>query len=139
MPHALLHIGFIGRLEYQKDPLLFVEMMEFLPEYSATIVGDGALAPMVKQEIVKRGLSGRVHMVGELSHGEALKILATLSVVVLTSRWEGLPVLVLESMGMGVPVVSMNVSGLEEIIHDEVNGMLVEKRRAEKTLPKRSK
>ena len=131
LPQALLHIGFIGRLEHQKDPLLFVEMMEFLPEYSATIVGDGALASMIKQEIARRGLGGRVHMVGELSHGEALEILATFSVVVLTSRWEGLPVLVLESMGMGVPVVSMNVSGLEEIIHDEVNGMLVEKRRGE--------
>lgn len=131
LPHAPRNIGFIGRLEYQKDPLLFVEMMTFLPGYSATIVGDGALAPMVKQEIIKRGLSGRVHMVGELVHGEALKILATLSVVVLTSRWEGLPVLVLESMCMGVPVVSMNVSGLEEIIHNEVNGMLVEKRRGE--------
>lgn len=131
LPRALLHIGFIGRLEYQKDPLLFVEMMTFLPEYSATIIGDGALAPMVKQEIIKRGLSERVHMVGELTHGEALKTLATLSVVVLTSRWEGLPVLVLESMGMGVPVVSMNVSGLEEIIHHEVNGMLVQKRRGE--------
>jgi glycosyltransferase involved in cell wall biosynthesis len=127
-PQGLLHIGFIGRLEYQKDPLLFVEMMEFLSEYSATIVGDGALAPMIKQEIARRGLGGRVHMMGELSHGEALEILATFSVVILTSRWEGLPVLVLESMGMGVPVVSMNVSGLEEIIHDEVNGMLVEKR-----------
>jgi glycosyltransferase involved in cell wall biosynthesis len=131
LPHAFLHIGFLGRLEYQKDPLLFLEMMEFLPEATATIVGDGALAPMIKQEIARRGLGGRVHMVGELSHGEALKILATFSVVVLTSRWEGLPVLVLESMGMGVPVVSMNVSGLEEIIHDEVNGMLVEKRRGE--------
>ncbi len=130
LPRAPLHIGFIGRLEYQKDPLLFVEMMAFLSGYSATIVGDGALAPIVKQEIIKRGFSERVHMVGELSHGEALKILATLSVVVLTSRWEGLPVLVLESMGMGVPVVSMKVSGLEEIIHNEVNGMLVEKRRA---------
>lgn len=128
-PRTLLHIGFLGRLEYQKDPLLFLEMMAFLPEYSATIVGDGALAPMIKQEIARRGLGGRVHMVGELSHGEALEILATFSVVVLTSRWEGLPVLVLESMGMGVPVVSMNVSGLAEIIHDEVNGMLVEKRR----------
>ncbi|MGP0591322.1 glycosyltransferase [Nitrospira sp. T9] len=131
LPQGLLHIGFIGRLEHQKDPLLFVEMMEFLPEYSATIVGGGALAPMIKQEIARRGLGGRVHMVGELSHGEALDILATFSVVVLTSRWEGLPVLVLESMGMGVPVVSMNVSGLEEIIHDEINGMLVEKRSGE--------
>ncbi len=131
LPQTLLHIGFIGRLEQQKDPHLFLEMMEFLPEYSATIVGDGALAPMIKQEIARRGLGGRVHMVGELSHGEALEILATFSVVVLTSRWEGLPILVLEAMGMGVPVVSMNVSGLEEIIHDEVSGMLVEKRRGE--------
>lgn len=129
--HSLRHIGFIGRLEYQKDPLLFLEMMAFLPEYSATIVGDGALLSMVKQEIVNRGLVERVHMVGELSHGETLKILARLSAVVLTSRWEGMPLLILESMGIGVPVISMNVSGLKEIIQHGVNGMLVDRRRGE--------
>lgn len=131
IPDALTHIGFIGRLEYQKDPLLFIEMMAFLPEYSATIVGDGALGSRVKQKIVKQGLGGRVQMVGELSHDEALKVLARLSVVVLTSRWEGMPLLVLEAMGMGVPVISMKVSGLEEIIHHGVNGILVERRRGE--------
>jgi glycosyltransferase involved in cell wall biosynthesis len=128
LPHSVRHIGFIGRLEYQKDPLLFLKMMGLLPEYSATMVGGGALDPIVKQEIQNRGLGGRIHMVGQLSHKEALKILATLSAVILTSRWEGLPILILEAMGIGVPVISMNVSGIGEIIQNGSNGLLVERR-----------
>jgi len=130
-PYSSRHIGFIGRLEYQKDPLLFLETMAYLPDYTATIVGSGSLASIVKQEIAKRGLGERVHMVGEFSHGEVLKILSTLNAVVLTSRWEGMPILVLESMGMGVPIISMNVCGLGEIIQNGVNGMLVDRRRGE--------
>ena len=131
LPHSSRHIGFIGRLEYQKDPLLFLDTMACLPDYSATMVGDGSLASIVKQEIADRGLGKRVHMVGELPHRETLSILATMSAIVLTSRWEGLPVLALESMGMGVPIISMHVSGLAEIIQDGVNGILVDRRSGE--------
>jgi len=130
-PNSLRHIGFVGRLEYQKDPLLFLEMIEFLPEYSATVVGGGTLEPSMKQTIENRGLGERVRMVGQLSHQEALKILATLGAIILPSRWEGLPILVLEAMGIGVPVISMKVSGLEEIIRNGINGMLVERRSGE--------
>jgi glycosyltransferase involved in cell wall biosynthesis len=70
-------------------------------------------------------------MVGQLSHQEALKILATLGAIILPSRWEGLPILVLEAMGIGVPVISMKVSGLDEIIRNGINGILVERRSGE--------
>jgi len=128
IPHSLRHIGFIGRLEHQKDPLLFLEMMNYLPEYTATIVGGGSLEGRIKDEIENRGLGQRVRMAGQKSHKEALKILATLGAIILTSRWEGLPILVLESMGIGVPVISMNISGMEEIIQNGSNGLLVERR-----------
>jgi glycosyltransferase involved in cell wall biosynthesis len=85
-PVARKHIGFVGRLEYQKDPLLFLDVMEHLPDYSATIVG-GALENEVRKEIKHRNLS-TVRMLGTLSQSESLQELSKLHTVVMTSRWE---------------------------------------------------
>lgn len=128
---CLQHIGFIGRLEPQKDPLLFLDALTVLPDYSATIVGAGSLEQLVRKEISLRGLANRVKMLGALSQSEALKVLSTLSACVLSSRWEGLPLIALESMSMGVPVVSMNVSGMGEVIENEITGVLVDQRSGE--------
>ncbi len=125
------HIGFIGRLEYQKDPVLFLDVLEHLPEYSATIVGSGSLDALVRKEICRRGLTKRVNMLGSLSQSETLKVFSMLSVVVLSSRWEGLPLIVLESMSMGIPVVSVNVSGMSEVIENGIDGILVDTRSGE--------
>ena len=73
----------------------------------------------------------RVRMLGALSQSETLKILSLLSACVLSSRWEGLPLIALESMWMGIPVVSMNVSGMSEVIEDGIDGVLVDQRSGE--------
>ena len=122
------HVGFIGRLEYQKDPFLFLDALEHLPDYTATMVGGGSLESAVKQEITHRNLGKRVCQVGPLSHAESLQLLSTFDVLLLTSRWEGLPLVVLEAMSAGVPVVAVNVSGLSEIIEHEKNGLLIDER-----------
>ena len=122
------YIGFIGRLEPQKDPMLFLDVLAHLPQYSAIIVGTGSLDTLVRKEIRRRGLSKRVRMLGALSQSETLNIISMLSVLVLSSRWEGLPLIALESMLMGVPVVSMNVSGMSEIIENGKDGILINQR-----------
>jgi L-malate glycosyltransferase len=103
--------------------------LERLPDYSATIVGSGALEDEVRAEIKCRGLS-RVRMLGMLSYNEALEELAKLHAVVMTSRWEGLPHLPLEAMWCGVPVVATNVGGLGEVIESGRTGLLVDGRSA---------
>lgn len=122
------HIGFIGRLEYQKDPILFLDILERLPGYTATIAGGGALEKEVGDELRRRGLSGSVEMLGMLTHSETLRVLPSLRVVVMTSRWEGLPYLPLEAMWTGVPVVATNVGALGEIIENGESGLLVDGR-----------
>jgi len=124
---SLNNIGFIGRLEAPKDPLLFLDVMERLPGYSATIVGGGALEDEVRREIRHRGLSD-VKMLGTLSHLETLETISRLGVVVMTSRWEGMPILPLEALWAGVPVVATRVGGLDEIIEDGKSGLLVDGR-----------
>ena len=130
-PHsAPTHLGFIGRLEYQKDPGLFVEMMSYLPGYTATMVGGGALAAEVAADITRRGLETRVRLLGPLTHRDTLDVLPSLSALVMTSRWEGLPLVPLEAMWYGIPVVALDVGGLSEIIEDGRHGRLLQSRSA---------
>ena len=129
-PSGSKHIGFIGRLEYQKDPLLFLDVLERLPGYSATIVGGGALEEEVRAEVEHRRLS-RVRVMGALPHHAALEELSKLQVMVMTARWEGLPHSPLEAMWSGVPVVAANVGGLSEIIESGRSGLLLDGRSAD--------
>jgi glycosyltransferase involved in cell wall biosynthesis len=124
------HIGFIGRLEYQKDPMLFVEVMAQLPDYTAIMVGGGAMEATVRAEIQRRGVMDRVQMLGTLSQDDTLQVLPRLSAIVMTSRWEGLPLVPLEAMWYGVPVVAVEVGGVSEIIEHGMHGMLVQSRSA---------
>jgi glycosyltransferase involved in cell wall biosynthesis len=128
-PSDSRHVGFIGRLENQKDPLLVLEVFARLPDYALTLVGGGQLEPQVRERINLRGL--KVQMLGSLSHDRTLDVLSTLGVLVMTSRWEGLPIIALEAMGAGVPVVATRVGGLSEIIEDGRSGLLVRSRSPE--------
>lgn len=127
LPREPGHIGFIGRLEHPKDPLLFLEVLERLPGYRATIVGGGSLEDEVRAEVRRRGMN-EVSILGALPHGDSLKVLSVMGVLVMTSRWEGMPYLPLEAMQVGVPVVATRVGALDEIIEDGRSGLLVEGR-----------
>jgi glycosyltransferase involved in cell wall biosynthesis len=129
-PSGIKHIGFIGRLEHQKDPLLFLDVLERLPGCSATIVGGGALEDEVRAEVENRSLS-EVRVMGALSHHATLEELSKLHAMVATARWEGLPHSPLEAMWAGVPVVATNVGGLGEIIESGRCGLLVDGRSAD--------
>lgn len=121
------HIGFIGRLVPQKDPYLFLEVVKRLPDYQATIIGGGELEKNIQKEIEKNKLT-KVKMLGALPHDRLMDMLASFNTIVITSRWEGLPYLPLEAMWRQVPVVSVNVGGMGEIIDNMVNGILFDTR-----------
>ncbi len=123
-------IGFLGRLVYQKDPLLFVETMRILAGegFTAKMVGGGDLESEVKTLISKYGLDYKVRVLGHLPRDQALREIAETGVVVMPSRWEGSPLALMEAMVMGVPVVAASVSGIPELIEDGVSGIMVPER-----------
>lgn len=126
-------IAYIHRLVEQKHPEMAVETMRLLaPEgYRMIMAGGGYLEPEVRALIANYNLEKAIEVRGEVSRPEALAILASSETMLMTSRWEGLPLAPLEAMAMGVPVVAPSVSGIPEIIDSGVDGHLVHDHNAE--------
>ncbi|WP_445634182.1 Glycosyltransferase [Nostoc sp. DSM 114161] len=101
-------ILFAGRLHPQKDPLLLVRAFAVLnqPHTHLLIAGDGELATEIRDEIVRLGLSDRVTMLGAIDMEELAKLHRICDVFVLCSAYEGLPLVVLEALASGTPVVT---------------------------------
>ena len=121
-------IVYVGRLAYQKNPerLLKVlcEVIKKIPDIKIGIVGDGALFAQTKKQAESMGLLNNIEFLGFQSN--PLKILSKAKVMVMTSRYEGLPMTVLEALALGIPIVSTPVDGLLNVINNGQNGYLTE-------------
>lgn len=101
-------ILFAGRLHAQKDPVLLVRSIAALDDLNVhlLIVGEGNLGNDVQAEIYRLKLWDRVTMLGALAQAELAQLQRVCSVFVLTSAYEGLPLVVLEALASGTPVVT---------------------------------
>lgn len=126
-PEAFL-VGSLARLSPQKDlPTLveaFLELRREHPEAWLLVAGTGPLEGEIRDLVRSRGIEDRFLMLGFRSDVPAL--LAACDVFALSSRWEGLPLSVLEAMAAGRPVVATKVPGtMEAMVHGQT-GLLVE-------------
>jgi glycosyltransferase involved in cell wall biosynthesis len=101
---------FAGRLHPQKDPVLLVRSLFALqqPNVHLLIAGAGELAETVRGEIAKLGLSKQVTMLGAVPPTQIAKLQQICSAFVLSSAYEGLPLVALEALACGTPVVTTN-------------------------------
>jgi glycosyltransferase involved in cell wall biosynthesis len=108
LPEDTRFILFAGRLQVQKDPVLLLQSLAALnePNVHLLIVGDGDLRDKIRSEIGCLGLSKQVTMLGAVAQAELAQLQRICSVFVLTSAYEGLPVVVLEALACGTPVVT---------------------------------
>jgi glycosyltransferase involved in cell wall biosynthesis len=117
-----------GRLSNQKghDLLLaaFATVAPSHPDWTLDIYGEGPLRDRLEQLVTSLGLSRQVRINGPTSRlGDHMR---DVSVLVLSSRFEGFPLILLEAMAAGLSVVSFDCpTGPGEIITDETNGLLV--------------
>ena len=92
--------------------------------FEAVLVGDGMDYEAMKQKAAVMQLSDKVTFTGLLQGLDLVNMLASGDFLVLSSNYENMPVVILEALACGLPVVSTNVGGISEIIN-ESNGMLV--------------
>ncbi len=109
---------FVGRLDQQKGLLPFFQVLppvlEELPDYDLLVVGDGPQRAALAQLAKQLGIAERVHFAGWRC--DVPNLLAAANVLVLPSRWEGMPNVVLEAMAAGKPVVATRAQGVVELL-----------------------
>jgi colanic acid/amylovoran biosynthesis glycosyltransferase len=123
------HLISVGRLCGQKGQLVLLDALAVLAsegvQFKMTIAGDGPLRPMLEQRIRELGLDGRVQITGWLTNSEIRALVMDARAVVLPSFAEGLPVVLMEALALGRPVVATYVGGIPELVTDGVCGWLV--------------
>ncbi len=99
---------FAGRLHPQKDPLLLLNAFSLIaePKVHLLVAGDGELMSEMQTNIKTLGISRRVTLLGSLPYQELANLHRIASLFVLTSAYEGLPLVVLEALACGTPVVT---------------------------------
>jgi len=109
-------LGFVGRMTYQKNPMLFlrtvIELRKEFPKIRGIMLGDGPLLDGVRDFIKANGLAEAVEAVG---HVNTLDRLLDMDIMVHTSIYESLPYVLLEACAVGLPVVSVRNAGSEAI------------------------
>jgi glycosyltransferase involved in cell wall biosynthesis len=115
-------IGCVGRLVPIKDHSTLLRAMELLPGVHLAVIGDGESRARIDADSAAWGLTDRVHLVGWRHDLPA--VLADLDAVVLTSRNEGTPVALIESLAAGRPVVATDVGGVGHVVAHGRTGML---------------
>jgi glycosyltransferase involved in cell wall biosynthesis len=120
-------ITVIGRLTPQKGVDVLLEAMpavlETLPHTELWVAGAGPSLPELEGQTVAAGLSSSVRYLGYRT--DVASVIAASDVIVLPSRAEGLPVVLLEAMSLGKPVVASRVGGVPDLVRQGQTGWLV--------------
>jgi glycosyltransferase involved in cell wall biosynthesis len=121
----------VGRLdEKQKAFSLLIRSFRLLADrgldIDLVIVGEGPAEVMYKRLIDALGLQSRIRLFGRIQDEDLVCLYKNCSFFVLSSFFEALPLVVLEAMSFGKPIVATNVGGLSEIINNGHNGLLLE-------------
>ncbi|MFC1623891.1 glycosyltransferase family 4 protein [Candidatus Omnitrophota bacterium] len=120
-------IGMISCLKPQKSPLDYIKacvrIYEKMPNINFLLIGDGILREKCERLLASAPLNGRFIFTGW--RRDTSEIMDILDVVVLTSKWEGMPISLIEALSKGCPVVATDVGGVSELVKDGITGYIV--------------
>jgi len=118
----------VARLSFEKGIDILLDAWPTVvvrwPNAHLTIVGGGRLEADLREMATRRGVADSITFTGQVADPSVF--LARADLFVLPSRYEGLPNALLEAMAHGMPAVATRVSGSEDLIDDDVSGVLVE-------------
>jgi glycosyltransferase involved in cell wall biosynthesis len=118
-------ILFVGRLSHIKGVDILLRSLSRLNgrEYRAMLAGTGAQRDELEQLAIQLGVRDKVDFLG--LRDDVWRLMLAADCLVLPSRWEGLPMVILEAMARAKPVIASAVGGIPEVIKDGVTGWLV--------------
>ena len=118
---------FVGRLHWRKDPITLIrafdKIQEEFPQAQLLIVGMGSLKNEIERFVKLRKLNN-IHLLGYVSEEKLVQLYHTATVMVIPSQFEGLGIVGIEALAIGIPVVASNAVGLREVISHEETGLV---------------
>jgi len=124
---ASIAVGMVGRLVPQKNQKILIAAMSRLIasglDIHLILIGDGPDRQQLVETVRDMKLEDRVHLTGQRT--DIPEVLSALDIFALSSRWEGMPNVVLEAMATGLPVVATDVAGISDLVCEGQSGYIV--------------
>ena len=124
---GVLRLITVGRLSNHKAQHVLIDACALLEQrrisFTCRIVGEGPLRPQLESLIAKHQLGGKLQLLGPRFHDEVLALYGDADLFVLCSVAEGMPIVLMEAMRAGLPVISTSIGAIPELVQDA--GVLV--------------
>lgn len=121
------HILHIGRFNEQKNHAMLLRVFRKLsqdnPNLRLSLIGDGELRPETEALAQTLGIGERIQFLGAQSN--VYPYLHDADLFLLPSRYEGIPMTIIEAMGTGLPIVATAVGGVPDMLENGVDGLVV--------------
>jgi glycosyltransferase involved in cell wall biosynthesis len=118
-----------GRMSREKGHFIMLDAARILMDrgvrFSLVMAGHGPLRGHVQHKLEELGLESVAAVVPSMAHEEVIDQMRKSTIVAIPSLSEGLSLVALEAMAVGVPVVASRTGGLAEVVEDNVNGLSV--------------
>lgn len=124
--NSIIHIGRLEKVKNHKELIdVFKKFIELTNNQNTILylIGEGVLFQDIKEYIEKVNLEKRVILCGK--RAECYKELNNADLFVLPSKYEGMPMTIIEAMGTGLPIIASNVGGIPNMIQDGKNGLII--------------
>ena len=128
LPQQAVILGSVGRLSEQKNQDFLFPVIKRMQDVHLALAGDGECRSKFTKDIERANLSQRVHLLGAIGQPEIPEFLAALDLFVLPSRYEGMPLALLEAMHAGVPIVASDIPSVREVMdspEQEATGLIL--------------
>jgi glycosyltransferase involved in cell wall biosynthesis len=121
-------IFFAGRFVAQKNPLQIITTLEALKDldWDCVLVGDGALREKMTGRIRLAGLQDRIHLPGWIKPEQVVHWMRSSDILFMPSLAEGLPVVGVQSLAMGLAIVASLSGGFIDLVENGLNGYLID-------------
>jgi glycosyltransferase involved in cell wall biosynthesis len=108
-------VGWVGRLGREKGPdILLAALAQLRMPWQASVIGDGPDRPALERQARAHGIEDRIHWHGVRDRAD--RLYGAFDVFVLSSRTEGVPLVLFEAMAAGAPIVAARVGGVPEVL-----------------------